>query len=138
MTRAWRIGFAIQAALVCLISAGAYAGVLPTSLRALARADLLGHAVLIGLLAGSLDGALGFRRLLRGAAFPRLAPVLVLALAGAEEIAQGLSPRRSSSLSDYAADVVGVCLFCWLARRADAALRVGGGKLRCLHRARRT
>jgi VanZ family protein len=123
MVRFWRAGFAVQSVLVSLISAGAYLGVLPTSLRAVAHADLVMHVLLIGLLAFFLDGALGYRPLRRGAPFPRLAPALVLLLAGAEEIAQGLSPRRSSSLSDYAADVLGVCLFCWLSRRADEVLR---------------
>jgi len=71
----------------------------------------VGHAVLIGALAFFLDGALGFRPLIVGArsfSWLRLAPVIVLALAGAEELAQSLSPARTCSFSDFAGDVVGV------------------------------
>jgi hypothetical protein len=75
MTRMWRLGFSIQLGLVLLISAGAYLGALPASLPAVPHADLAGHAVLFGLLAFFLDGALAYRPLMRGAAFPRLAPV---------------------------------------------------------------
>jgi hypothetical protein len=123
MTRLWQAGFAIQGFLVVLISAGAYLGVLPTSLPAIPRVDLAGHALLFGLLAFFLDGALGYRPLWRGAAFPRLAPALVLTLAGVEEIAQRFSARRSSSLWDFAADVAGVCALSWLSRRLDEAVR---------------
>jgi len=99
----------------------AYLGVLPTTLRGLPHADVLGHMVLIGLLAFFLDGALDFRPLFKGWSAPRLAPVAVLAVAGVEEIAQSLSPRRTASLIDYAGDVVGVCFFSWLSKRvADA------------------
>jgi VanZ family protein len=118
--RLFRVGLIAQLTLVILIATGAYLGRIPTSLPNLPHFDLLGHAVLIGLLAFFLDGALAFRPLLRGLAFPRLGPVLVLAVAGVEEWAQRFSPRRTSSWSDYAADVAGVLFFSWLARRLAA------------------
>jgi VanZ family protein len=100
---------------------GAYLGRLPTFYRGLPHADLLAHAVLFGLLAGFLDGALGHRPLLRGRApWLRVAPVLVLGVAAAEEVAQLLSPHRTASLADFTADVVGVTLFVWLAGRLTA------------------
>jgi VanZ family protein len=114
------LGFAAQLTLVVLISIGAYTGMLPTSLPQFAYADKLGHAVLIGGLAFFLDGALEHRRLFRDHAFPRLAPSAVLTVAGVEEYLQRLSPRRSSDLADFAADVVGVCFFTWLAARVTA------------------
>jgi hypothetical protein len=117
LAKLFRMGFAAQLGLDVLIALGAYLGYLPTSLPSIPHADLLGHAVLIGPLAFFLDGALGLRPLIRGTRFPRLAPVLILAVAGIEEYAQRFSPRRSSSFSDYAADIVGVCFFSWLARR---------------------
>jgi hypothetical protein len=119
MTRFFRAGFAAHLTLVVLISIGAYAGALPTSIAAVPHLDLLGHAILIGGLAFFLDGALEHRGLLRDRAFPRLGPVLVLVAAGIEEYAQRFSPRRDSSWSDYAADVVGVCFFAWLSLRVD-------------------
>jgi hypothetical protein len=113
----FRLGFAAHLSLVVLISAGAYIGLLPTSLPDFPGFDKLGHAVLIGGLAFFLDGALSHRRLLRDHAFPRLGPVLVVVAAGIEEYLQRLSPRRSSDPWDFAADVVGVCFFAWLSRR---------------------
>ncbi len=124
--RNWfRVGFALHLSLVVLISIGAYTGLLPTSLPAFPHMDKLGHAILIGGLAFFLDGALDHRTLVRGRDFPRLAPVLVLAAAGVEEYLQRLSPRRTSDIADFAADVVGVCILTWLARRVT--LRFGGG-----------
>jgi VanZ family protein len=48
---------------------------------------------------------------------PRLGPFLVILIAGAEEYAQRFSARRTSTWSDFIADVVGVLFFSWLARR---------------------
>jgi VanZ family protein len=127
VTRFWRLAFALQLLVVVAIVIGAYLGRLPTFYARVPYADLLAHAVLFGLLAGFLDGALGHRALLRGRLpWLRLAPVLVLAVAAVEEVAQRLSPRRTSSLSDFAADVVGVILFVWLAGRVTARRRSGG------------
>lgn len=90
---------------------------LPTSLPSFPNFDKIAHAVLIGLLAFFLDGALDFRPLVRGWRFPRLGPTLVLAVAGIEEYAQRFSAHRGSSILDFAADLAGVCFFSWLARR---------------------
>lgn len=121
MVRTWRIAFAVQLALVGAIVLGAYLGRLPTFYQRIPNVDFVAHAVLYGLLAGFLDGALGHRPLLRGRApWLRWAPLLVLSVAGAEEIAQLLSPRRTASLSDFVGDVIGVTLFVWLAGRVTA------------------
>jgi VanZ family protein len=121
VTRFWRVGFALQLAVVIAIVIGAYLGRLPTFYQGLPHFDLFAHAVLFGLLAFFLDGTLGHRPLLRGTApWLRLAPVLVLGVAAVEEVAQRLSPRRTSSLADFTADVVGVTLFVWLAGRVTA------------------
>jgi VanZ family protein len=121
MRTLFRAGFVAHLGLVVLISIGAYTGHLLTSLRGFPHADKLAHAVLIGGLAFFLDGALDHRRLWHRYAFPRLAPVLVLLAAGIEEYLQRLSPRRSSDLGDFAADVVGVCLLTWLSGRYAAS-----------------
>lgn len=131
--RLWAAGFCAHLAFVLAIVVAAYLGRLP-DLWHLSRFDSVGHAVLIGLLAFYLDGALGFRPLL-GPVWPRLAwlrlaPVVVLAVAGAEELAQALSPVRSCSLSDFAGDVVGVFALSALAFRLDRRWRsaaAGGG-----------
>jgi hypothetical protein len=113
----FRLGFVAHLSLVVLISIGAYTGLLPTSLPDLPYFDKLGHAILIGGLAFFLDGALGHRPLWAGISFPRLGPTIVVVAAGLEEYLQRLSPRRSSDLGDFVADVVGVCFFSWLSRR---------------------
>jgi len=109
--------------LVVGISLAAYTGRLP-ALPDVPHIDKLGHAILIGGLAFSLDGALDHRGLFKAHAFPRLAPVLVLAVAGVEEYLQRLSPRRSSDILDFAADVAGACFFTWLSLRLDVRRRV--------------
>jgi hypothetical protein len=116
----FRLGLLAHLTFVVLVSIGAYTGLLPTKLPNLPYADKVGHALFIGLLAFFLDGALDHRRLVPRLAFPRLGPALVVMAAGIEEYLQRLSPRRSSDIWDFAADVVGVCFFAWLSRRVSA------------------
>jgi hypothetical protein len=119
----FRRGFVVYSTMVVLIGIGAYAGVLPTSIRFLPHYDLVMHLLLIGGVAFFADGALAHRPLYRG--FGSLGGAAVLLVAGIEEWAQRFSPRRTSSWSDFAADVVGVILFVWAARR------IGGTDRRC-------
>lgn len=130
-TLATRAGFRVATvahfAVVVAIAIGAYTGSLPTSLPSVPHADLLGHAVLVGLLALLLDGALAWRAPVRALPWLRLGPALVLAVAGAEEWAQRFSVRRTSCWSDFAADVVGVCVFSWAGRRLLAGARARTG-----------
>ena len=112
----WKIGFTIHACAVVMIATAAYLGILPTQYRVIPHADLIGHAVLIGALAFFADGLLRFRPLISAL---RFAPFVVLLIAGIEEMAQSLSPRRTASLLDFAADVGGVFIASWLARALD-------------------
>ena len=111
----FRKGLVVHTTMVVLIGAGAYAGVLPTALRLVPHVDLLLHLLLIGGVAFFLDGALAHRPLYRGRG--SLGGAAVIAVAGVEEWAQRFSPRRTSTWSDFAADVLGVMLFVWLARQ---------------------
>jgi VanZ family protein len=115
----FRWALALQLLLDVLISVGAYRGILPTRLPQIPHLDLPIHALLIGLLGGLLDGSLGFRRLTPRLAFPRLGAIVVITAAGIEEYLQRFSPRRSSTYSDFIADVVGVLFFSWLAKRVS-------------------
>lgn len=113
----WTYGFGIHLGLVLMIAISAYLGILPTTYGKIPHVDLLGHAVLIGFLAFFLDGILDFRPLFSGKfSSIRLAPILIMGIAAVEEVAQVLSPRRSASLGDFIADVVGIVLCSWLAR----------------------
>nr|AYM52942.1 hypothetical protein [Jahnella sp. MSr9139] len=116
----FRVLLGAQLAVVAALSAGAYLGLFPNHLPSVPHADLAAHALGFGMLAVFLDGALGHRPLHGGVPFPRLGPALVLAGAGLEELAQGLSPRRSSSLADFAADAAGVLVLTGIARRICA------------------
>jgi hypothetical protein len=67
--------------------------------------------------------------------------VAVIAVAGAEELAQALSPHRTCSLTDFAGDVVGVFALSALAwgieRRWRPAAGGGGASLEPASQARR-
>lgn len=113
--RAYKIGLVLYLGLIALIGVGAYTGHLPTELRHVKHADKLVHAVGIGAIAFFLEGVLDLRPLFKGISQPRLAPVIVIAAAGAEEYLQRFSARRSSSWGDFIADVIGVVLFSYVA-----------------------
>jgi phosphate/sulfate permease len=112
----FRVAACAHLTLVAAIAAGAYAGTLPTSLPQIPRADLAGHAVLMGVLAMLLDGAMRYRSVSVARVPVPLAAILVTSVAGVEEWAQRFSSRRTSCWSDFAADVVGVAVCCWLGR----------------------
>jgi len=109
----FRLAFGLHAILVLVIAALAYTGHLHVPRIFTSPYDLVAHAVLIGLLGALADGALGFRPLSRWTpSWIGLGPAVILVLAGIEESLQVLSARRSSSLSDFLADVTGVVLLC--------------------------
>jgi VanZ family protein len=110
----WGAAFAGQLALIAFASYLAYAGLIPASLLWVTRQfDWAFHALLFGPLGMLLDRALRERAVFR---VVPLGPAIVLVAAGVEELLQQLSPRRSTTLHDYVADVVGVVAFTWLAR----------------------
>lgn len=126
----WRrfmaVGLAAHLGLVLVIAVSAYQGALWAYLPAIPHFDLAGHFVLIGGLAFFLDGVLDYRPLTKKCpSWLRLAPVAVLSLAAIEELAQALTPRRTSSVSDFLADVAGVAFFSLLSHRLGRRGRVG-------------
>jgi hypothetical protein len=119
----FRVAAAVHFAAIVAIAVGAYTGALPTSLPSFPHADLVGHALLFGVLALLVDGALGWRAP-RRARWLHVGPALVLLAAGVEEWAQRFSARRTSCWSDFAADVAGVCFFCWVGARLRRAQNI--------------
>lgn len=121
LLRRYRIGLLCHTALIVSIAAGAYAGVLPTKIALLPFYDLVMHFVLVGMFGFFLDGALAHRSLVALPFVPRLGPSVALVIAAAEEYAQRLSPRRSSSWSDFFANAAGILVCAWLAKRITTA-----------------
>jgi len=117
----WRrfttIGFVLHFAFCLTIASLAYHGALWAHLPAIPHFDTAGHFVLIGGLAFFLDGVLRYRPVVAAWPWVRWGPALVLSVAGIEELAQALTPRRTSSVSDFVADVAGILVLSWLSRR---------------------
>jgi VanZ family protein len=109
----WWAGFCFVTAVALYLTFRAYQEGLP-SVFLLPGADKVAHFWIAGLLAFFLDGALARRRVFTHVP---LAALLVLVPTGLEEIAQRFSIHRTSSIWDYAADVVGVVVFLWLRNR---------------------
>lgn len=105
-TGKWWLGLGVVATFALVLTAFAYAGRLSS---ALIEADKAIHFTVAGLLAFFLHRATA----------PRSTRwiIALLAVIGAEEIAQRLSVNRSSSIFDYAADVAGVVVFVSASRR---------------------
>ena len=68
-----------------------------------------------------LDGALSPRAIVRIPFVPRIGPGIALALAATEEYLQRMSPRRSSSWSDLAANFTGILVLSWTLKRITMA-----------------
>jgi hypothetical protein len=113
----WWRGLALMGLVAVTVSTAAYLGLLPRWISRIPHFDTACHFLLIGLVAFFLDGALRRRGLWKRHWFPPLAAVLVLGAAGADELAQGLSRRRTMDWTDFAADTAGVCALTWLSRR---------------------
>ena len=107
----WRLALAAHIVLLGVVLAMAYTHNLPAFIGRTISDDV-GHFVLIGLL--SLLAHRAFNRpmiqVTTDLALP-LAPLAVAALASFEEAVQILSPNRSQSLTDLAADMIGIIFF---------------------------
>ena len=110
------IGFAIAGLMVIVISFAAYMRLLPTWI-APGDTDKFFHAAMGGTLAFLLDAALKRRRAWQSSFAPPLSSVLVLVPLGIDEYFQRFSSVRSSSIWDFLADVVGVVVVTFVARR---------------------
>ena len=97
----------------------AYAGVMRLAVPGVPHVDFAGHLVFMALLSFFADGLLG-RRVLVGPV--RWGPLLVLLAAGTDELLQRYSSNRSSTWSDFLADVIGVTLTTLLAARVTRSI----------------
>ena len=112
----YAIGLSMVIGLVVGVSILAYAQLLPSWI-APGNADKVFHFAMGGLLAFFLDGALRRRAAWRGRFAPPLSSVLVLVALGIDEYLQRFSAVRTSSIWDFAADLAGVAVCTFAARR---------------------
>ncbi|MBI2892557.1 MAG: VanZ family protein [Deltaproteobacteria bacterium] len=125
--RRWRFIFAFYVPLIAAIDLCAYLRLLPGWLGSIPYYDTIIHFLGLGFLGYVTHRALDRRasRLL-GVALP-VGPLLVGALAAADEIMQRFSTARSSNVGDLAANLSGVAVFYlvdrWLAGRPGRAGR---------------
>jgi VanZ family protein len=119
--RAHVVGLVTSIALVVVASVVAYRDALPAVPDG---GDKVLHFAMSATLAFFADGALARRSAFRGPLSPPLSSILVLLPLGIEEYLQRLSPVRTSSIWDFAADVLGVVIGTLVSRalaRGDAA-----------------
>ncbi|MGB8648052.1 MAG: VanZ family protein [Anaerolineae bacterium] len=119
LNRRWMIAFVLFALVLLGIFVAAYLGDIPTRLAQIPYYDTIGHFVLYGILAALLDLALRHHRTTIPGTALRIptAGVVIVLVAIADELLQGLSPIRTSDIKDLAADVVGIILALLISRR---------------------
>ncbi|MDJ1182201.1 VanZ family protein [Roseofilum casamattae] len=106
--RAWIVAFWLYFLFLMLVSLAAYLQWLPEKV---ADYDKAGHLILIGTAGILSHQALGQRMMPIGKFFLPLGPVLVTLFSAIDETLQMLSPARSHSLTDLAANWIGIWLF---------------------------
>ena len=117
LNRNWVIAFTIYFVVLLTIIGLAYRGILPVKLSAIPFYDTLGHFFLLGSASYLGHKALG-GKMIKFWPFPfsvPLAPIAVTVFAVVDESLQGLSPLRTSSLSDMTANLLGIWVFYCLA-----------------------
>ncbi len=113
----WTIAFCLYFALLIAIIASAYLRLIPTQLKTVPFYDTIGHFVLLGI--ASYLGHLALRqRTVVILTYPiALSPLLITCLTTVEEALQYFSSNRTVSFSDWAASVLGVWCFYWIAHQ---------------------
>ena len=113
----WVLGFILYFVILLTIFVFAYLGIVPVKISAIPFYDTIGHFILLGFASYLGHKALGNRMIniwSRCMSLP-LAPILISIFALLEQSLQLLSPLRSSTLSDLAANLIGIWFFYWLA-----------------------
>lgn len=119
----WIFAFWFYFGILMTICISAYLKMLPVKSSTIPFYDTVGHFILIGLAAFLGHLAMKKRKIMVGAIFFPLAPLLVSLFTLIEEVLQNLSPNRTFSLSDLAADLVGIVFFYWLAEKVRLSNR---------------
>lgn len=113
LNRNWVITFGIYLVILLTIIGLAYLGILPVKVATIPFYDTLGHFILLGSASYLGHKALG-GQMLKIWPCPLtlpLAPIAISLFAMVDESLQALSPLRTSTLSDMAANLVGIWVF---------------------------
>lgn len=79
--------------------------------------DKISHLILMGVFSYLVNTALNGRRTELLGMPCQVGSLIVLVIVTAEELSQGFFPRRTVNAIDLLADLIGIGLFGWLARR---------------------
>lgn len=101
------------------ISISAYLRIIPVKSSIFPYYDTIGHFVLLGIATFLGHLALRKRKIYLSRLSIPLAPILVVICCIIDELLQSLSPYRTASFSDLAADLVGIMVFYWLAEQVN-------------------
>jgi hypothetical protein len=112
----WWLGLVSTVIVLVSGSVIAYIDGLPAIVQATPHLDKVCHFTVFGSIAFFLDGVLRRKALDAGSTRVPIAAVLILVPAALEEYVQRYSPNRSSSIWDFAADVLGVATAIGLSR----------------------
>lgn len=112
--RTWWLAFALVCVVAGFLSIVSYAGGMPSFVPQ-TQLDKVLHFALGGALAATLDGCLRRRTI---ASVPLAFPFVLVPVAVEEFLLQRYSHHRDSSLADFAADVLGVVVCTYAARRS--------------------
>lgn len=123
--RRWKLIFAAYVVLIAGIDLLAYLRMLPGWIAAIPHYDTIIHFLGLGFLGLATHRVMSRRTVqLPGLCLP-VGPVIIAALASADEALQSLSTSRSSNLGDLAANLSGILVFYlvdrWLGGRSDAS-----------------
>ncbi|MBD2293339.1 VanZ family protein [Anabaena sphaerica FACHB-251] len=113
----WVFAFWVYLGILLSIFISAYLRIMPTELAIFAHYDTIMHFLLLGIAAYLSHQALKKRKLqIFNIPLP-LAPSIVFVFCIFDEIIQSFVPYRSADIMDFAADVLGIIVFTWLAEK---------------------
>ncbi len=104
------------ATLVTLANLGAASETLGIA-RSIRFGDKISHLILMGIFSYLVNTALNGRRTTLLGPPIQVGSLVVFVIVAAEEFSQGFFPRRTVNAVDLLADLIGIGLFGWLARR---------------------
>ena len=123
--KGWVLAFWFYFGILMAIIISAYLRILPVKSSTIPYYDTIGHFILLGIATFLAHLALRKRKIYGKRISIPLAPIIVVIFCVIDELLQSLSPNRTASFSDLAADLVGVMVFYWLAEKVKLKVSKG-------------